>query len=90
MRKDYTNDEMEFIQTKPHAATACCSQLHGKPDLGQAEQQATNWHAIIMFVIFVGLTLFITKWAAKQNTIPKISIPQVVVSGFPKWFGDCG
>ncbi|HCK63327.1 MAG TPA: cation acetate symporter, partial [Acinetobacter radioresistens] len=33
------------------------------PDLGAAEQQATNWHAIIMFVIFVGLTLFITKWA---------------------------
>jgi len=37
------------------------------PDLGAAEQQATNWHAIIMFVIFVGLTLFITKWAAKQT-----------------------
>ncbi|MGE8649812.1 MAG: sodium:solute symporter family transporter, partial [Acinetobacter sp.] len=38
------------------------------PDLGAAEQQATNWHAIIMFVIFVGATLFITKWAAKQTT----------------------
>ena len=37
------------------------------PDLGEAEQQATNWHAIIMFVIFVGFTLFITKWAAKQT-----------------------
>ena len=38
------------------------------PDLGAAEQQATNWHAIIMFAIFVGFTLFITKWAAKQTT----------------------
>ncbi|MDQ8936884.1 cation acetate symporter [Acinetobacter rudis] len=38
------------------------------PDLGVAEQQATNWPAIIMFVIFVGFTLFITKWAAKQTT----------------------
>lgn len=37
------------------------------PDLGAAEQQATNWHAIIMFLIFVGFTLFITKWAAKQT-----------------------
>jgi Na+(H+)/acetate symporter ActP len=41
------------------------------PDLGEAQQQATNWHAIIMFVIFVGLTLFITKWAAKQTTNTK-------------------
>ncbi|MGE8682944.1 MAG: hypothetical protein ACN6OV_00365, partial [Acinetobacter sp.] len=32
------------------------------PDLGAAEQQATNWHAIIMFAIFVGFTLLITKW----------------------------
>ncbi|WP_169392542.1 MULTISPECIES: cation acetate symporter [Psychrobacter] len=37
------------------------------PDLGVAEQQATNWHAIIMFMIFVGFTLVITKWAAKQT-----------------------
>jgi len=38
------------------------------PDLGEAQQQATNWHAIIMFAIFVGFTLLITKWAAKQTT----------------------
>jgi cation/acetate symporter len=38
------------------------------PDLGAAEQQATNWPAIIMFMLFVGGTLFITKWAAKQTT----------------------
>lgn len=38
------------------------------PDLGAAEQQPTNWPAIIMFLIFVGATLFITKWAARQTT----------------------
>ncbi|ALF59542.1 cation acetate symporter [Psychrobacter urativorans] len=37
------------------------------PDLGAAEQQATNWPAIIMFMIFVGFTLLITKWAAGQT-----------------------
>lgn len=36
------------------------------PDLGQTEQQATNWTAIGMFVLFVGFTLGITKWAASQ------------------------
>lgn len=34
---------------------------------GEAQKQATNWTAIIMFAIFVGATLFITKWAAKQT-----------------------
>ncbi|MDR3441253.1 cation acetate symporter [Telmatospirillum sp.] len=36
-------------------------------DLGQTQQQATNWHAIIMFILFVGLTLGITYWAAKHT-----------------------
>ena len=36
-------------------------------DLGQAQKQATNWTAIAMFAIFVGGTLFITKWAASQT-----------------------
>lgn len=34
---------------------------------GEVEKQATNWTAIIMFFLFVGATLYITKWAAKQN-----------------------
>ncbi len=38
---------------------------------GEAQKQATNWTAIIMFGIFVGFTLFITKWAAKQTTSAK-------------------
>jgi cation/acetate symporter len=36
-------------------------------DLGQAEKQATNWTAIIMFGIFVAGTMYITKWAAAKT-----------------------
>ena len=34
---------------------------------GEVEKQATNWTAVIMFFIFVGATLWITKWAATKN-----------------------
>jgi cation/acetate symporter len=34
---------------------------------GQAEQQATNWHAILMFGAFVLATLGITRWAAGRT-----------------------
>jgi cation/acetate symporter len=36
-------------------------------DLGQLQQQATNWTAISMFAVFVIATLFITKWAAGKT-----------------------
>ena len=36
-------------------------------DLGNTQKQATNWTAIAMFGIFVGVTLFITKWAAGKT-----------------------
>jgi len=36
-------------------------------DLGQTTKQATNWVAIGMFAGFVGITLFITKWAASKT-----------------------
>ena len=36
-------------------------------DLGQTQKQATNWTAIVMFGIFVGITLWITKWAAAKT-----------------------
>ncbi|MDD2884765.1 MAG: cation acetate symporter [Dechloromonas sp.] len=36
-------------------------------DLGQAEKQATNWTAIMMFAAFVAGTLYITKWAASKT-----------------------
>ena len=33
---------------------------------GHVERQPTNWQAIIMFLIFVLLTLYITYWASKR------------------------
>jgi len=36
-------------------------------DLGQAQKQDMNVIAIIMFAIFVGITMFITKWAAGKT-----------------------
>ncbi len=35
--------------------------------IGPTEKQATNWTAIIMFAVFVVMTLFITKWAAAKT-----------------------
>ena len=35
--------------------------------VAQTEKQATNWHAIIMFLIFVALTMGITYWAASRT-----------------------
>lgn len=37
------------------------------PDLGEATKQAANWHAIIMFCIFVVLTMGVTYWAATRT-----------------------
>ena len=34
---------------------------------GPIERQATNWTAIAMFAAFVGLTLWITRWAARRT-----------------------
>ena len=48
-------------------ALASTAAMAAGADLGGAEKQATNWHAIIMFVIFVGMTLGITYWAAGRT-----------------------
>jgi cation/acetate symporter len=37
------------------------------PDVGQAQKQPLNIHAIVMFMIFVAATLGITYWAAKRT-----------------------
>lgn len=37
------------------------------PDVGAAQKQALNVHAIVMFFIFVLMTLGITYWAAKRT-----------------------
>ena len=34
---------------------------------GAVEQQATNWSAIIMFLIFVAFTLGITVWSSRRT-----------------------
>ncbi|MDP3538383.1 MAG: cation acetate symporter [Azonexus sp.] len=39
----------------------------GPPVEGAMEKQATNWHAIIMFCIFVALTMGITYWASSRT-----------------------
>jgi len=49
------------------ALLALAGSAMAAPDLGQATKQATNWTAIAMFAVFVLLTLFITKWAAKRT-----------------------
>ena len=35
---------------------------------GEVQKQATNYTAIIMFVVFIVFTMGITKWAAKRNS----------------------
>ena len=35
--------------------------------IGATEKQATNWHAIVMFCIFVAMTMGITYWAASRT-----------------------
>ncbi len=37
------------------------------PAMEESAKQPTNWHAIIMFLMFVGLTLGITYWASKRT-----------------------
>ncbi len=39
----------------------------GPPVEGAMEKQATNWHAIIMFCLFVTMTMGITYWAASRT-----------------------
>jgi len=39
----------------------------GPPVEGALEKSATNWHAIIMFCIFVTMTMGITYWAASRT-----------------------
>ncbi|HET6719519.1 MAG TPA: cation acetate symporter [Rhodocyclaceae bacterium] len=48
-------------------AAAAGGAMAAGADLGQAVKQATNWTAIVMFGIFVAITLGITKWAAAKT-----------------------
>ena len=57
--------------TKLTAALGLCAvaalAFAGGPLEGITEKQATNWHAIIMFCIFVAMTMGITYWAASRT-----------------------
>ncbi len=55
-----------------HAAFATLALVSGNVlaaggDIGQTTKQPTNWMAIGMFVVFVAMTLWITKWAARRT-----------------------
>ncbi len=39
----------------------------GPPVEGALEKQATNWHAIVMFCLFVAMTMGITYWASSRT-----------------------
>jgi cation/acetate symporter len=41
--------------------------LPARPWMPRRAKQATNWHAIIMFLIFVAMTMGITYWAAGRT-----------------------
>jgi cation/acetate symporter len=41
--------------------------LAGPAVEGAIEKQATNWHAIVMFCLFVAMTMGITYWAASRT-----------------------
>lgn len=46
--------------------------VFGAPSLdGAVEKQGLNMHAIVMFLVFVGATLFITYWAAQRTKTAK-------------------
>ena len=57
MRKLITTLSLLSLSTLAIAADA----------VAQTEKQATNWHAIIMFCIFVAMTMGITYWAASRT-----------------------
>ncbi|HNK19750.1 MAG TPA: cation acetate symporter, partial [Piscinibacter sp.] len=61
------NDTLRRVLTLVALTGAAGAALAAGADLGQAQKQATNWTAIVMFAIFVGITLWITKWAAGKT-----------------------
>ena len=58
---------LAFATATAAAVLAAGSAQAAGPDLGQTTQSATNWPAIVIFVLFVLLTLGITYRAARQT-----------------------
>ena len=63
----FKNDIARQIATLAALLGVSAAAWSAGADLGQAQQQATNWTAISMFGAFVVMTLFITKWAAAKT-----------------------
>lgn len=88
---------MSKINTLVHVAKAIAllglstGMAWAGPAIESAEKQATNWTAIIMFVVFVGATLFITKWAAgKTNSTKDFYTAGGGISGFQNGLAIAG
>ncbi|MCX7898199.1 MAG: cation acetate symporter [Rhodocyclaceae bacterium] len=65
--------------------------LAAGPDAGQTIKQSTNWTAIVMFALFVGATLWITKWAAsKTRTAADFYTAGGGISGFQNGLAIAG
>src|SRR5579859_1068693 len=61
-----------FVKASAGLAAAALPMLAFAADaVGQTDQQPTNWNAIVMFLAFAALTLFITRWAAKRTHTAK-------------------
>jgi cation/acetate symporter len=58
---------LKHILVAVAALVAAGAAMAAGADLGQAQKQEVNTTAIIMFAIFVGSTLMITKWAAAKT-----------------------
>ncbi len=58
---------MKYLLTSLVVLTLTGAAEAAGPAMEAAAKQATNWHAIIMFILFVGLTLGITYWASKRT-----------------------
>jgi cation/acetate symporter len=56
-----------LARISPSLAFLSPAVLAAGPDLGVVEKQAVNQTAIILFVAFVAITLWITKWAASRT-----------------------
>ncbi len=52
--------------------------------IGAVQRQPTNWQAIVMFLIFVALTLYITYWASKRvrSRSDYYTMPAAILLGF--------
>lgn len=46
---------------------------------GAVQRQPTNWQAIVMFLIFVALTLYITYWASNGCVRAAITTPPAAI-----------